>query len=46
MAEIETHGEGAGPDGKINVAVNVRCLTDVAPFSVTPAMRYDGLHSI
>ena len=46
MAEIETHGEGAGPDGKINVAVNVGCLTDIAPFSVTPAMRYDGLHSI
>ncbi|MGV3577386.1 GFA family protein [Brevundimonas sp.] len=43
---VETHGEGAGPDGKVNVAVNVRCLTDIAPFSVMPTTRFDGLHQI
>lgn len=43
---VETHGFGAGPDGVENAAVNVRCLTDVEPFSVTPTMRFDGLRQL
>ncbi len=41
---VEPYGRGVGPDGKPMVAVNIRCLTDVEPFSVTPNIRFDGLN--
>lgn len=43
---VEAFGRGVGPDGKAMVAVNIRCLTDIEPFSVTPHMRFDGLHRL
>lgn len=40
---VEPFGFGKGPDGKAMAAVNIRCLTDVVPFSITPNVRFDGL---
>lgn len=39
----EPFGHGVGPDGQPMVAVNIRTLTDITPFSVRPTMQYDGL---
>ena len=38
---VQTFARGTGPDGSEMVAVNVRTLTDVEPFSWT-AKRVDG----
>ena len=38
---VQTHARGVGPDGSEMVAVNVRTLTDIEPFSWT-AQRVDG----
>lgn len=43
---VEVFGRGKDPKGEENVAVNVRTLTDVEPFSVQPAFRFDGLHKL
>ena len=41
---VEPFGRGVGPDGKTSIAVNIRCLEDVEPFSITPHVRVDGLN--
>ena len=38
---VETHGRGQTPDGKPMVAVNVRTLEDVDPWSLNPK-KFDG----
>jgi len=43
---VEPFGRGVGPDGKTMMAINVRTLTDIAPFSVEPGFRYDGLNTL
>jgi hypothetical protein len=43
---VEPFGRGKGPDGKEMVAINIRCLTDVEPFSIAPNVRFDGLHRL
>lgn len=43
---VEPFGRGVGPDGKTMIAINVRTLTDIEPFSVEPSFRYDGLNTL
>lgn len=43
---VEPYARGRTPDGREQIAVNLRCLTDVEPFSITPHMRFDGLHKV
>lgn len=43
---VEPFGRGKDPRGEEMVAVNIRTLTDVEPFSVQPAFRFDGLHKL
>lgn len=39
---VQPFGHGVSPDGKASVAINVRTLTDIEPFSVEPTYRFDG----
>ena len=39
---VESFGQGSTPDGKAMMAVNIRTLTDIEPFSVKPTMQVDG----
>lgn len=43
---VEAYAKGQAADGRVQIAVNVRCLTDVEPFSLTPTLRFDGLHKV
>ena len=43
---VEAYAKGRAADGRVQIAVNVRCLTDVEPFSLTPTLRFDGLHKV
>ena len=42
---VEVFGVGKGPDGKDMVAVNVRTLEDVEPWSIE-TVKFDGLHKL
>lgn len=42
---VEPFGMGKGPDGQDMVAVNVRTLEDVEPWSVETT-KFDGLHKL
>ncbi len=42
---VEVFGMGKRPDDQDMVAVNVRTLEDVVPWSIEPA-RFDGLHQL
>lgn len=39
---VESFGRGVSPDGQAMVAVNVRTLTDIEPFSIEPTVKFDG----
>lgn len=43
---VESFGRGENPSGKTMMAVNIRCLTDVQPFSVKPTMQFDGRNKL
>jgi len=43
---VEAFGRGKDPGGQEMVAVNVRTLKDVEPFSIQPTMRFDGLRQL
>lgn len=43
---VEAYAKGRAADGRVQIAVNVRCLTYVEPFSLTPTLRFDGLHKV
>lgn len=42
---VEPFGMGKGPDGSDMIAINVRTLEDVEPWSLTP-QRFDGLNQL
>ena len=39
---VESFATGVTPDGKTMMAVNIRTLSDIDPFSVRPTMQVDG----
>ncbi|RZJ32417.1 MAG: GFA family protein [Brevundimonas sp.] len=41
---VEPFGRGTDPGGEPMVAVNIRTLTDIEPFSIKPSYRFDGRH--
>ena len=41
---VETFGWGVDPKGQETIAINLRTLTDVEPFSLEATYRFDGLH--
>ena len=43
---VEPYGRGVGPDGQAMVAINIRTLTDIEPFSVRPTMQFDGRNKL
>ncbi len=43
---VEPYGRGKDPKGEVNIAVNIRTLTDIEPFSVKPGMSFDGRNTL
>lgn len=43
---VEPFGRGKDPGGNEMVAVNIRTLTDIEPYSIEPAVRFDGRHKL
>jgi len=43
---VEPYGRGIAPNGEESIAVNIRTLTDIEPFSVRPTMEFDGRNKL